>query len=240
MGGVLLVKDIFIIKNIMSKKLIITEEEKNRIKLLYEVATPPSESVLIATKNPFKDNEYVTARRIYSPKLQNGDLFFEIKNPTGYKKFAGQHNSKMIQDFVNNNLIGKTFRSDNDDAYRIDSLTMNENDMVSDYDSKFYESLITNTTTNESVKGKMTILGYLENNSVKSTIRFHMGVKQSNGLYHIEPSKLNQVYKQYVIDNGLQKTIDGFYVPSTDWLSINKIPDEYFEIRKIERQKTDY
>ena len=36
----------------MSKKLIITEEEKNRIKLLYETGVPPSESVLIANKNP--------------------------------------------------------------------------------------------------------------------------------------------------------------------------------------------
>jgi len=223
----------------MGKRLLITEEEKNRIKSLYETTTPPpSESVLVANKNPFKDSEYVTARRVYTPKLQNGDLFFEIVNESKYREYASDQNSKMIDEFVSG-IIGKTFR-ENDENYRIDDLKLSDNQVGGDGGSKFYNFTLTNVNNNQTYNGLMTILGYLENTQSKSTIRFHFKEKQSNGLYYLEPQKLNEVYSQYVITNCIQEKLDGFYSPTTSWLSINKIPDEYFEIRKIERQKTDY
>jgi hypothetical protein len=82
----------------MGQKLIITEEEKNRIKLLYEVVTklPPDESILVANKNPYKYPEYESARRVYSSKLVNGDLFYELNIPY-VNKFVIDYYTKLIK-----------------------------------------------------------------------------------------------------------------------------------------------
>ncbi len=99
----------------MGNKFIITEEEKNRIRLLYENDTiPPDEYEVVGNFNPFVKTEYLPFFRPYSKELKDGDLFYgETKNKCV---------EKLTDKKEENSLNGKTFRSD-DTIYKILGLT---------------------------------------------------------------------------------------------------------------------
>ena len=89
----------------MSKRLIITEEEKNRIKLLYETVMPPSESVLVKKQNPLSKEGYKEFYGkpipVYDANLKDGDIFV-VYDETKIKEWGLK--------LINSNLKGKSIR----------------------------------------------------------------------------------------------------------------------------------
>jgi hypothetical protein len=103
-------------------KLIISETERKNILSLYEattVAPPPSESVLVVNKNPFKYPEYKLSRKLYSTQLKDGDTFYILSK---------QNNIITSYNEIINNLIKiyqeKSIRY-NDEIVKI-SMKLNE------------------------------------------------------------------------------------------------------------------
>jgi hypothetical protein len=98
----------------MGNKFIITEEEKNRIRVLYENdTTPPDEYEVVGNFNPFVKTEYLPFFRPYSKELKDGDLF--------YGQTEEKCKEKLTDKKVENSLNGKTFRID-DTIYKISGL----------------------------------------------------------------------------------------------------------------------
>ena len=103
------------------KRLIITEEEKKNILSLYENTSSISESVLIGSKNPFINDDYVNYRKPYSNNLKDGDGFFIIKEPE-YKKWA--------LGISKNILVNKTIRMKSDKGVELTIPIPNFNEVV--------------------------------------------------------------------------------------------------------------
>ena len=227
---------IFIIKNIMSKKLIITEEEKKRIKSLYEATIlPPSESVLVANKNPFKYPEYASSRKLYSPELKNGDTFYVL---------IKQNNIVSPYNEIINNLIElyqeKTIRY-NDKILKV-SMDLNEystNSLDEDY-FPYIAPIISgyiggNMEYNVSYRVKPNNYEISLNFPTRSwdskTQQFRDDSYYSTPSSQIESSTKPEDKFFVSFKNDLLKNLQP--------LKLENLPDEYFEIRKIERQKTD-
>jgi len=219
----------------MGQRLIISEEEKKGIMVLYETTTDNS-SILIANKNPFRDNEYVNARKRYSTNMKYGDLFYNFKDLEKYRAFSEKFNNEKIDEFVKS-IIGKTFKGDDNISYKIEDLKLKD----TSYGTPHYDYILTNLSNSEKLSGIMTILGYLSGKDIKSTIRFHYNERKPDGTTFNEPVGLNQFYSDYVLENCLQNmTYLKFpMIPDSEKLKIEKVPDEYFEIRKLQTPKSD-
>lgn len=93
-------------------KLIIQEQERKRILNLYEIETKgPEESEFVTYANPFRNNQYSSALRLYSPELKDGDLFIEDKN------FRNEENKECFSKLTSidwrkdlSGFLGKTIR----------------------------------------------------------------------------------------------------------------------------------
>jgi hypothetical protein len=191
-------------------KFIISENERKHILSLYEsnMIPPPSESVLIANKNPFKYPEYESARRTYSSDLKDGDMFYITIKKHNYER---KIEIEFYDDFVKG-LYNKTARYD-DNIYRFlspntdtpYSIGIQVNDgNINDYSLGVYEQWsVTNISFNIITKG----FGQPSSISIPSITEL-----------------FNKQYQQIV----------------TPKLQIENIPDEYFEIRKIKREQTDF
>jgi hypothetical protein len=211
----------------MGQKLIITEEEKNRIKLLYEVATPPSESVLVANKNPFKNDEYINARRLYDSKLKDGDLFYN-------------YNRDINDEYIKNYLINyykplfmnKTVRSDDDNTFTIKD--------VSVWAHSYFDLEHPNYNT-----GNLFKLYLIFNDEKGSCINVNPvsgeitncpptpdipGLEKS-GMLIKNPFK-NQITANDKVFKFIKSNLPKFQK--------SEYPDEGFEIRKISRSNTDF
>lgn len=202
-------------------KLILSEQEKNRIQSLYEISSPPpSESVLIANKNPFKNDEYKDARRVYSPSLENGDMFHKI-NVDEVKEYNRKHTTEFIKS-LKPLIDGKTLKS-NDIIWEI---FMDDNGIIT----------LTDKDSVETQKVKWDIIGstfifreYSNENNILGSFKINDSVKDL--MTKFMPYSI-ETYKN--TSNGL---IEPNKVPET---ILRDIPDEFFEIRKIERVKTDF
>ena len=195
-------------------KLIISETEKKNILSLYEqVKFPipaPRESILIDNKNPYKHQEYINARQNYSTKLENGSLFYIIGLLPDNLNYEKVF-KKIAFDFLKS-LIGKTIRVKNGDVYTFkDIIETNDDDIVA----------------------KMVVLKNNEK-SIDWTVRYN-GNRDGFKFYdwydsYYDFDKINTLFIEYLNKNKnvLENT------------NIKNIPDEYFEIRKVKRQQTDF
>ena len=220
----------------MGQRLIILEEEKKGIMVLYENTTD-NNSILITNKNPFRDNEYVNARKRYSTNMKYGDLFYNLKDLEKYREFSRKHNNEKINEFVKS-IIGKTFKGDDNISYKIEDLKLKS---TSSDTTPYYDYILTNLSNSEKLSGLMTILGELSGKDIKSTIRFHHDEKKPDGTFFNEPVGLNKFYSDYVLENCLQdmSSLKFPMIPDSEKLKIEKVPDEYFEIRKLQTPKSD-
>jgi hypothetical protein len=212
--------------------MIINENEKNRIKSLYGLLTesaPPEENVLVANKNPFKYEEYKNARKFYNSNLKDGDLFFKIKGESGWKNGMTDYLSSKIKQ----NFDGKTIRwNDN-----IGKLRFEENNNI------FVKS--------EGETGTQSILGFYINLQDENGRRIgEIVFNPRDGFKELKRSRVD--YEKYnknpsgslplkdefitisIQNNDSMKTLVFSF---SNW---NVLPDEFFEIRKIQRQKTDF
>jgi hypothetical protein len=215
--------------------MIINENEKNRIKSLYGLLTesaPPEESVLVANKNPFKYEEYKNARKFYSSNLKDGDLFFITKGTSGWKDGLTDYLSSKIKE----NFDNKTIR-----YKRLDDLST---DHIGVLRSEYFD-----TTGNRS---KLVLSLKEENPGTQCINFFTLQLRDQSGKtiigdiffdskegfkyvsYYSQYQKKDITFKVEVQSNDSIKTkVYSF----SNW---NTIPDEFFEIRKIQRQKTDF
>ena len=199
-------------------KLIISETEKKNILSLYEktnVAPPPSESVLVVNKNPFKYNEYINARKFYGSSLKDGELFF--KKTDGFNKYIQEELSKKIE--------GKTLRG-----------MWNNRDVVIQINRLFV------FTKDDGVVGTQCVHSMQFNGLIDSS-------EQDSINYFINPG--SEITFEQTIFNGITlrslgdatiklvnpQSFKSVIFSVSNW---NLIPDEYFEIRKIQRQTTDF
>ena len=199
----------------MGRRIIISETERKNILSLYEstnVAPPPSESILIAKKNPFKDNNYVNARKFYNPSMKDGDLFFE--NSNNFRTY--------LEDELNKKLIGKTVRGI---LGTIDVIIE-----IKDLDVfiKRDDNLGTQCIESMVFRGTM-----------------GDGAKEERFDYEINPGTVMS-FEDYLVNVSMgvrevklsnPQALKTVIFSVSNW---NLIPDEYFEIRKIQRQKTDF
>jgi hypothetical protein len=218
----------------MGQKLIITEEEKNRIKLLYEATPPPSESIFVINKNPFKGTDYENARVSYSSKLTDGDLFFKlICNEETYNKFVTTYNEDKWNP-ITKSLLNKTYRR-SDTIFKIKDITI---DSFTD-NGKFPQGTI--TIVNQDNGGTLT------QNYKTFWGSFGGGLVYSVPGDYLLPSEnpvfdfFRKLYSQSIIGITYEQMNNIRGLVSDETLSkLSNLPDNFFEIRKIQRQKTDF
>jgi hypothetical protein len=217
----------------MGKRIIISESEKKNILSLYEtttVAPPPSESILVVKKNPFKYPEYESARRKYSKDLKDGDLFY-VEN--GYDAFISKLEKTFNTEFINN-LVGKKTRWNDTIIEFVNSNPKPEYPMGDDpitppnvNESKNFGSNRTNIIGRIDIK----IDGVIKPYNISSSVSL-------NGTYFFL-TFIPESFKDYKIDN--IKSINDLYTKEYfKKVGPQYIPDEYFEIRKIQRIQTDF
>jgi hypothetical protein len=186
---------------------------------------PPSESVFVANKNPFKYPEYESARREYKSNLQNGDMFY-VDN--GYRDYYSKKNDEFWYNEISNlsnKLKGKTIKF-YDEIYEITGVKRKFNmfSTVEDMDDKLI--------------GEITIiLKNIENNNYSNITFLSRNLSDIN---HSDILKIKSGEKYLPSILNLQKFIYEELNPKDFNLPYESIPDEYFEIRKIQRQKTDF
>jgi hypothetical protein len=231
----------------MGKRIIISESEKKNILSLYEtttVAPPPSESILVVKKNPFKYPEYESARREYSKDLKDGDLFY-VEN--GYDAFISKLKKTFNTEFINN-LVGKKARWNDKIIEFVNSNPKPKYPMG--------EDPITPPNVNESKN-----LG----GSYRGDIIGHIDIKIDDVIkpYDVSSSVSiggNQFFLSFYLNEDHKSGSAGSSGTSGTVYVINKInsindlytkeyfkkvgphnvPDEYFEIRQVKRQQTDF
>jgi hypothetical protein len=198
----------------MSKRLVISESEKKEILSLYEVTTPPpSESVLVAKKNPFKYPEYESARREYSSDLKDGDMFYIAPN-------INEYHTEVFKKFTNeflNSLKNKTIKS-NDNIYTFLGTSMSES--VNSYD---YEIGFIYIKSNDGEPEFYDVY----HNSDTSTGKELLYFKSRNGRIIISSPMLDDLFSKK-------------YNEFKENHKVESLPDELFEIRKIQRLQTDF
>jgi len=232
--------------------MIINENEKNRIKSLYGLLTesaPPEESILVANKNPFKYTDLNSARRQYSPNLKDGDLFFVLKkDATNYIEGIF---TPLYLSFSNKTIrISNTddilkIKSKYDNLYRSTYISINqENKIVSNvtFTYSIGEEVLRDPSGSVSIGyQKIKVLDEPQDFTVTCnstgqdlsiTIKKYLSRIPSNELQQRFPEIYNALTQ---IGEKMKETYKSRYVTIID-----QIPNEYFEIRKIERQKTDF
>ena len=206
--------------------MILSESEKNRIKGLYGLVTeadasapPPDESVLVAKKNPFKDKsimDMVTkdGKFIrYDKDLVDGDTFLSYNSGN-----IKQYFQSIGEDFFNRNFLGKTIRY-------IENGT--------DYTKKLEEKNLYIIDDTSYITPK-TLYGFRE-----------LGFKYPWITYDfnkdiVEGGRLGFSGPEYDISEETKNKLLQIFRGNKDKFSMSNVPDEYFEIRKIQREKTDF
>jgi len=210
----------------MGQRIVISESEKSHIRNLYESSPPPSESVLLMKKNPYNldkelydkvmTGDYHEPIRRYNSKMVDGDIFVNV-------------NEQCIQDYLYNrlsplfkSLVGKTIRFDDDTINRFDDKTMEKITKFSYFNLKNKEYV--------------QILIDLPLSDYRHRLAYVPGY---NNLSRLNP--WGDVRKDTGLSPGTEKTIVDFFSKNLDPLLLTKdLPDECFEIRKIQRRQTDF
>jgi hypothetical protein len=212
----------------MGKRIIISESEKKNILSLYEtttVAPPPSESILVANKNPFKYPEFESARQVYSPELKDGDMFYILNNKNDDEKIKQEFYSSFF-----NGLRNKTVRY-GDELYKFVGSFKKSNDGIG---HMIVLSIGNSNYTPEMVKQLDNMDWSLEEmKTIKSDVKIinNQVYFVSFGNEWLTFPQINSLFnKEFASIEGKLKI---YNLPEN-------LPDEYFEIRKIQRQQTDF
>lgn len=206
-------------------KLIISETEKKNILSLYEatnVVPPPSESILVVNKNPFKYPEYESARRRYTSDLTNGDLFYVDKGAINYyeQKEDEYNNFEMLKPIYE--LKGKTLRGTDDKIYVIVNVTHSK---IKSGEIKIGIEFIEKGKENDKKDYNFNYSIHFYGNTF---IADPKNQALLNGLNVIPKTSVDKISE--ILKNKLKNSFN---------LPYSEIPDEYFEIRKVQREKTD-
>jgi hypothetical protein len=216
----------------MSKKLIISEIEKKEILSLYEtvkkvlsISPPPSESEFVVRKNPWKNDEYLSARRFYNPSLKNDDLFCVV---------VGDDNLlyNILLENIKKNLNGKTIK-ENDIFY-----TFGKDISIERINFRDIKTLQPNDSLIESITIK--VPKNFRGNVIWETDNLTLDLIKNTFSYwskDIHTGKYD--YTDYT-SSGWMKNITDFVNNQTNSTTLKSLPDDFFEIRKIQRQKTDF
>jgi hypothetical protein len=229
----------------MGKKYIITENQERVLSRLVERELGPEESVLVANKNPFKSEAFKNVRDGYYSSLKDGDLFYEIKEDL--KPFCEklyEENLEIVKKIIPN-LEGKTIRISADVIYKIikvNAILGTEGNilfkvLVKIDDSEFAEytgELASRLDRPYSFSGSFDEITFSEVKFDKRNMviitefdesYFTLPLEKANG----GPIKFFRT--DFCSSNLLQNGVT---------FGIEEVPDEYFEIRKVQRQKTDF
>jgi hypothetical protein len=202
-------------------RFIITEEEKNRIKLLYEVALPPSESILVSKKNPYNDksimdmvtddnNKFIT----YNSNLIDGDTFIVLDKGLIQKFFTN-----VGYNFLKQSFEGKTIRFLKD------------------------KQDLTTTLGGENAFMFKTAYTYEPNNLYGVT---KLGFQYPPITYNLLEDDIDTFVMDgfsgpyFTISEDTKNKLLPIFRANKDLFLLSKAPDEYFEIRKVQRVKTDF
>jgi hypothetical protein len=208
----------------MGQKILISEEDKKHIKKLYEseiASPPPNESILvIKDKNPFKYNEYTDARREYSKDLKDGDRFYVFRDFNYYLD--------SFDSIVRSKLINKTIRFTNADII-IHIISVKR---TGDYPNNKVELELSESNSG----GFNNIITISKDNYVfKSKYQVDSSAEKDKALYLPNLNKLIE-YTQKLISE-----YDNFYIEKIQNKNdLSTVPDQYFDIREIRRQQTDF
>ena len=212
----------------MGQRLIITEEEKNRIKLLYEVTKtettpPPQESELVVRDvNPFRYEQYADARRLYSPELKDGDRFYTYHDES-YKIGLKSELEKIIEgksirissiDEIVNSVINNIFYKDSNSSSVEVSLEGGKFRTSSNF------PFIIIKPTSYVINSRE----YSQEEKLKQTNEFEPYLKNYINFVQTELKKSLEKYNKYVIQK----------------VDLQDVPDIYFDIYKIKRSQTDF
>ena len=258
----------FISISTMGQRIVISESERKHIMNLYEAA-PPSESVLVAKKNPFKYDEYADARRKYDKELKTGDRFF-IDNSQDINQYYYNELVKFGNEIVES-LYGKTIRDD-DTLYKI--IGKSDEDVSNDILSNFLNSK--RNTWKNIILNPVTITTVSDVNEQSSVFNQILpkspNLKLTNVYFPVlyisdisllnfsdvvkKPNDLIVSFKGLAFWNALQLNEYGLNISNTidspslsdyvknkfnsELFKLSDIPDEFFEIREIKRQQTDF
>jgi hypothetical protein len=192
-------------------RLIISETEKKNILSLYEstnVVPSPSESILVANKNPFNDDEYISYRKSYNKDLKNGDGFFVLDE----KKY-----NKWVNSIAKQFLIGKTINLKSDSG-----------------DEKSISIPIFNSITPNLRGGNSSLKElFFKNNTMTFSIYI---ITDGSGLGQVKyyDIKANEYY--YLPQESKEKL---FKIINENY-TWDKVPDDFFELRKVQKKQTDF
>jgi hypothetical protein len=215
----------------MGQRIVISEEEKKHIKKLYEAETiPPDESTFVIKTNPFNKKEYLNARQPYSGELKNGDLYVNID----YSRL-----SEWVKRELSKLLVGKTIRFTQDDVI----MKFGEIDNVFLYDIK--DSGFKFISKHYPEKTNIILSIYFVTMNDKNFVHT---IKLNYSTYG---SQVEDIYGEYVKGDGREYIKTNYqYKGSVNEFkkmleilkpfNLSNLPDEYFEIRRIERKPTDF
>lgn len=206
----------------MKSKFFITEDEKKHIKKLYAVesVSSPDDFVVVEKKNPFKYNEYQSARRFYSRDLKIDDLFFVF-------------DEKLLKDYIEEKFIEnfdkKTIR------YNIKGYP--KEDEIGTFDLKYLMLVVLidqkgNPGTQCIDYVRLTLSDLLYGIIFEPSIGFaYLSRYEIKGKNTTVPN----VYEEIEVESN--DTIKNKVSSFSNW---NTIPDEFFEIRKVQKKQTDF
>jgi hypothetical protein len=219
-------------------KFIISEEEKNHIRTLYEQGwvgqQNTSDYELIDKKNPFKYENLKNARKFYDKTFnwsnttsKEGDQYYFYD-----KKKVDDYLSPILNSFYDKLLLNKSVRGKNDDVYvvKMTSPKLGVDQLIDSdrlfiilnliYDKQGYGSRVS-ITNNE-----------VENVQVSDVARkVNQQINKKTGLNSTEMFTNNVDVSDKLL-NFLKKNLPP--------IKKEEIPDEFFEIRQIKKRQTDF
>jgi hypothetical protein len=203
----------------MGQRLIITEEEKNRIKLLYEVTetkttVPPDESELVVKDvNPFRYEQYVDARRLYSPELKDGDRFYKYKSYEFDEDIKKESEIKLSPK--------KTIRLNDVDA------------IITPSEPKIYYDHIKVGLFPGAYTFNILLDVYLDKHYFDSQDYKNLKEFEQQNIKSLEP------YIEY-LRKELKNYLDKYNKYIKQKTDLQDVPDKYFDIYKIKLKQTDF
>jgi hypothetical protein len=213
-------------------KFVISEEEKKSIMKMYEQYSS-SNSKLVAKKNPFNNNQFKNANRSYNSQLTNGELFTE---------WSPRINFEMI-DYLNEKLNGKTILYSFEQQGKKNELKLEfkkNPDLLLDENWITITNLIMNenfdTFETQPVVNSLILQGRLVDGE---NHQFNLDMVSKNiHKFFVDRYKITRREQFQSISGSQWEKLYNFVV--NELLKPSTLPDNMFEIREVEKSKTDF
>jgi hypothetical protein len=213
-------------------KFVISEEEKKSIMKMYEQYSS-SNSKLVAKKNPFNNNQFKNANRSYNSQLTNGELFTE---------WSPRINFEMI-DYLNEKLNGKTILYSFEQQGKKNELKLEfkkNPDLLLDENWITITNLIMNenfdTFETQPVVNSIILQGRLVDGE---NHQFNLDMVSKNiHKFFVDRYKITRREQFQSISGSQWEKLYNFVV--NELLKPSTLPDNMFEIREVEKSKTDF